>query len=967
VYLTRQPLVYDGGSLSMNTPPRPRYRAALHACVVVAAYTILFTWLFSGAIRTHGYLAESDLYEYYLPIFLAPITTWSSFEFSGLPAFADPGDFTSYPPHFVFARIIGSWTGFVISAFVMASAFTYAYVYRVTRSRTAAAFAGLAYGMSEALVERIPHLGTLHCFAWLPLILLGIEELHGEHRRMGLAIGAFGLACAFLSGHPQPAVYTFYVAGLYALVSGLVRRSDLRYYGSTAAMFTIAMLIASIKAIPLVEASVLMARQQVNYGQFVGHANTPSQLLSILFPTVLHEGREAPTYVGLATLVLAFVGASLARRNWRPMFWVCIAMLALLLGAGDSTPIPRIVYAVVPLYAKFRVGARHLFLAAFGAAFLAGYGIAAIQRREVTASRVRLCITVFAALILAGAAVQAWSPGAIEYEGRRHPELALPIWNAAVWVQLVIAIVTAGAVWLLSHGRRVVTCVALAAGVLVADNLNSLPWPVTRTGLDFGTIPRAAASPSVHATRLGRELAPLHQRALAFGGTQSDAVLPAAFARLWQIPIAGGYGPMLLERYSQLGTMGTNGSVSPDVLALYDVSLDLMSVKYVLMQPADMPAVTTFESSGLTWDTRELGLPVGRPDCNQHYVRRTSIPVPHGLIVSAIGFVTHMRCSEHLPQGAAVATIRVVDARGVAHEEQWQAGVETAEIGLGDPEQVQRVQHHQPAHVFADPQIAPTSRFFTRIAMPAPEQLRRIDIETPDTGGWLTIDRVTFVDADGRSHPASSPGVWLDDTDRWSEVDRFATSRVSDRGSDENAPGESMYTVVENRRALPRVWITSESLAISDADAIEAVHRGLLPDGRRFDPRQTALVSPDEGPPPGPFATGPARAEVEQISDGRITVAVTTSGGGFVVLSESHYPGWRPRIDGTLAQLRRTDVALQGVVVPPGSHTVEFELASTTQRAGAALSISGVLVCAVLLLSDLRTRTGAQPSPQNVA
>ena len=369
----------------MNTASRHAYRAALHATAVVFAYTILFTWLFARPIITRAYLSESDLFEYYLPIFLAPITTWSSFEFSGLPAFADPGDFTSYLPHFFFARIVGSWTGFIVSAFVLAASFTYAFVYRITRSRTAAAFAGLAYGMSEALVERLPHLGTLHCFAWLPLILLAIEGLRGEHRRRWTAIGGLAVASAFLSGHPQPAVYTVYVTALYALVAARADRADRRYFLSVGVMYFTGGLLASIKAIPLVEASFLMARQEVNLGQFTGHGNSPAQMLSTLFPTILHEGREAPTYVGLATLLFAFVGASLVQRNWRVAFWVCVSVVALLIGAGQATPVAQLLYALVPLYQKFRVGARHLFLAAFGAAFLAGYAIAAIQRDEVSA------------------------------------------------------------------------------------------------------------------------------------------------------------------------------------------------------------------------------------------------------------------------------------------------------------------------------------------------------------------------------------------------------------------------------------------------------------------------------------------------------------------------------------------------------------------------------------------------------
>src|SRR5882672_8412310 len=123
-------MVYDSAPVSMLTSLRLRSAAALHAFAVAAAYGLVFTWLFAYPIVSHRYLTESDLYEYYLPIFLAPITTWSVFEFSGLPAFADPGDFTLYPTHFLFARVLHSWTGFIISAFVLAAVFTYAYVYR---------------------------------------------------------------------------------------------------------------------------------------------------------------------------------------------------------------------------------------------------------------------------------------------------------------------------------------------------------------------------------------------------------------------------------------------------------------------------------------------------------------------------------------------------------------------------------------------------------------------------------------------------------------------------------------------------------------------------------------------------------------------------------------------------------------------------------------------------------------------
>ena len=947
----------------MPIAPRPRFHAAFHAFLVVAAYGALFTWLFSKPLVTHGYLAESDLYEYYLPIFLAPITAWSSYEFSGLPAFADPGDFSLYPPHFLFARVFHSWTGLIVSAFVMASVFTYAYVYRITRSRTAAAFAGLAYAMSEAMVERVPHLGTLHCFAWLPLILLAIEELRGERRRTWIAVGGFAVACAFLSGHPQPAIYTVYVSGLYGLVGALAERARMRTYGSLAAMFICGGLLASVKAIPLVEASVVMARQEVNFGQFAGHANSPAQMLSILFPTILHEGREAPTYVGLLTLGFAFVGASRFRTNWRAAFWMWVAAIALLIGAGDATPVPRLLYAIVPLYQKFRVGARHLFLAAFGCAFLAGYGIAALQRGDVRQRRAFTAALTLVVVIGAGAALQGFRPAMFEYEVRRFPAITTPIWNTGIWIQLACAAVSVTILLVAAGRRRIAFAMPLAGVVLCLDLLNSLPYPVTPTGLDYGMIPAAATEPSVHAIRLASDLQPLRQRALALGGTQNDSVLPAAFARLWKIPIAGGYGPMLIDRYSRLGTMGTNGSVRASVLASLDSALDVMAVRYLLVTENDTPVVETFDAEGFTWARPEFGLPVGRPDCNLPYTRTTSIPIPAGIDVMAIGLVTHMRCSEHVPQGTDVALLRVSNAAAV-EEHRLRAGIDTAEEGVLQPDVAPRAQHQAPSTIFPDPANPPGVRSFMRVALAAPIRGGRLDIDTPPTRGWLSIDRLTFIDTDRRSHPVSAPGVWLEDPERWHAVDHFATSRMTDRGADEARPGETNYTVYENLRAQPRAWIASEVRAVDDPDAIETIHRGQFPDGARFNARETAIVSPDEGAPVGPFSPGTSRVKVEQISDGRISVTVSTRGGGFLVLSESHYPGWRARIDGNLTRMRRADVALQGVVVPPGDHTVEFELVSMTLRAGAALSLTGMLVCVALFVSD--HRTSGRPTPQNV-
>jgi len=477
-----------------------------HAAAVVAGYTLLFAWMFAYAPATGAYLTESDLYEYYLPIFLAPITAWSPYEFSGLPAFADPGDFSLYPPHYI-ARLLGSWTGLVTSAFVLASSLMYALIHYLTRSWRAAAFAGLAYGLSETMLERIPHLGTVHAFVWLPLILLAIERLCDKRRGLWVSIGAAAMACAILAGHPQPAIYTAYAALIYALLAGRSTRQPLAYYAAVAGMFALSGLIAAVKLLPLVEASTLMARQFVSFSQFAAHGNSPAQTLSLLYPVVLHEGREAPTYVGLVALVLAFIGGARVREDWRAAYCVVTALFALLIGMGDATPLARIAYTVVPLYDNFRVAARHLFLFAFGSAALAGFAIAALERGEVAAHVRRRALLAMLGLIGAGAALLAIWPDTFPLEARAPLSGTLPLWHQGIWVQFAVALASGAA--LLAFCRRPGVLTAMICGVvLVADTLHALPYGISPQGVKHVTMPMGEADPSVHALQLGRELAP---------------------------------------------------------------------------------------------------------------------------------------------------------------------------------------------------------------------------------------------------------------------------------------------------------------------------------------------------------------------------------------------------------------------------------------------------------------------------
>jgi hypothetical protein len=524
-----------------RTVEAPVSRKYAHALVVVSL-TALFVWLFARFFLRPLYLAESDLYENGLPIFLSPIWKWSSFEFIGLPVLADPANFNFYLPNVLFGEIVRSWTAVVMSGPLLAACFTYAYVFSVTRSRTAAVFSALAYGLSEEMLERLRHINHVHVIAWLPLIVLALDRLRGPHTLRWVAIGAFAVGSCILAGHPQPALYVMYCAGLYALVglfveprtANLESRTTnpesripnpgrrLRWLTATAVMFALGILLSAVKALPLIEARTLVIRSSgLTFERFVGPSLTGPQSFSFVFPTILHPPTtELPTYVGIATLLVAVIGISRLRTDWRIAFWLLMSALGVGMALGTSTPLVTLAY-YVPLYSWFRNLSRHMFLFAFGFSVLAGYGVAALQRREASPRAVRVAVGVVAMAMLVGALLIRAYPASFPLEGP-HGEPgpgALSFFSVGVWIQFIA--LTAAVVAILWVRRRPspISYLALTV-VLVVDLLNALPYDIKRDGIEIYAITAEQTKPSVHAIAIAKALEPTHARALAIGGTQ---------------------------------------------------------------------------------------------------------------------------------------------------------------------------------------------------------------------------------------------------------------------------------------------------------------------------------------------------------------------------------------------------------------------------------------------------------------
>ncbi|HMA37792.1 MAG TPA: hypothetical protein VKY74_25285, partial [Chloroflexia bacterium] len=260
---------------------------------------------------------------------------------------------------------------------------------------------------------------------------------------------------------------------------------------------------------------------------------------------------------------------------------------------------------------------------------------------------------------------------------------------------------------------------------------------------------------------------------------------------------------------------------------------------------------------------------------------------------------------------------------------------------------------------------------------------RRLDAaRLPDNAYW-TISFPPIRQARGQSFyfyfdaPAASPGqgatLWYNAAGGYSAGSRTAGGvRVAGdlvfRAQSLLAPddpgfrrvldgGPAAVSVFENRKVLPRAWLTHQ-MALA-ADGPTQVERLYDPG---FDWRRTALLA--DSLPAGaglPAAPPPASADavtITRYAPELVEVSTRSPAPGVLILADQLFPGWQAQVDGRPAPILPADVALRGVYLPAGAHQVRFVYAPAAVGWGAGISAAAGLILAALLIAGRIRFTG---------
>lgn len=146
--------------------------------------------------------------------------------------------------------------------------------------------------------------------------------------------------------------------------------------------------------------------------------------------------------------------------------------------------------------------------------------------------------------------------------------------------------------------------------------------------------------------------------------------------------------------------------------------------------------------------------------------------------------------------------------------------------------------------------------------------------------------------------------------------------------------------VYQNRLALPRAFVAHQAEVMEDEEKILA-RMG----SEKFDFRKVVILE-EEMPELGSVSRSLADKSVIEIIDyqaNSVEIEARMDEEGFLVLSDTYYPGWRVYVDGREGRIYRADYLLRAVFLSPGFYRVRFVFDPLSFKMGLWIAISTIL------------------------
>lgn len=151
--------------------------------------------------------------------------------------------------------------------------------------------------------------------------------------------------------------------------------------------------------------------------------------------------------------------------------------------------------------------------------------------------------------------------------------------------------------------------------------------------------------------------------------------------------------------------------------------------------------------------------------------------------------------------------------------------------------------------------------------------------------------------------------------------------------------------VLLNNEYYPKVFFTNNYKVLSGLDILNTIKEG------NTDPRETVFLE-KEPPVKIDIPDSTVRAKITEYDIHKITIDAEASGNNLLYISEVYYPDWKAYIDGSPAEILKTNYTFRSIIVPKGKHKIELKFEPQTYYTGKNISIaSNIFLIAIAAIA----------------
>jgi hypothetical protein len=302
-------------------------------------------------------------------------------------------------------------------------------------------------------------------------------------------------------------------------------------------------------------------------------------------------------------------------------------------------------------------------------------------------------------------------------------------------------------------------------------------------------------------------------------------------------------------------------------------------------------------------------------------VNLTAIP---DFEATRLGVVSYLTGTADLEDGTPVAQVTITGTQDMVHTATLLAGKDTAE-GLYIEGEVAHGQARV-GHQWRDNEMG--QDYITVLDLGGAMRPRAIAVRSLLPGQQVRLRGMTLID-DGSG------------TSRSLSID--PTYQLVHSGD---------VKIYQNLAVLPRAFVVHQvQVAADGGQALELLR------GPGFDPSRTVVLEQD---PELAASDGQSQVDMVDYQPERVELWASLDSPGYLVLTDSYYPGWTAEVDGVKMPIQRANLYFRALPLEAGNHEVTFLYQPPSICLGLGLALAAWIAW-LLALTVVVTRIGRKP------